>query len=64
LFILLDKINSLILLHQLFDKIYTTPKIASEFGKPFPEWVLIQSVADAHYQTIFELEVDRGEASA
>jgi len=63
-FILLDKIDALSLLHQLFLTITTTVTIAEEFGKKLPEWVTVMSVADLHYQTILELEVDEGEASA
>jgi predicted nucleic acid-binding protein len=63
-FILLDKIDTLNLLQQLFKNISTTTTIAEEFGKKLPEWVQIRSVTDLHYQTILELEVDKGEASA
>ncbi|HEU4555417.1 MAG TPA: DUF3368 domain-containing protein [Chitinophaga sp.] len=63
-FILLDKIDTLNLLQQLFQNISTTTTIAEEFGKKLPEWVQIRSVTDLHYQIILELEVDKGEASA
>ncbi|MCW3463005.1 DUF3368 domain-containing protein [Chitinophaga nivalis] len=63
-FILLDKIDAVDLLRQLFNTISTTSTIAEEFGKQLPEWVKIMPVIDLHYQRILELEVDKGEASA
>lgn len=63
-FILLDKINRLNLLKQLFSEVVTTQKIAQEFGKELPNWILIESVTDRKYQAALELEVDQGEASA
>jgi predicted nucleic acid-binding protein len=63
-FIILDKIGKLDLLRELFQQITTTPTIANEFGKPLPDWVNIISVGDAIAQTILEIEVDEGEASA
>lgn len=63
-FILLDKIGKLDLLKLLFSKIFTTKQIASEFGKPLPNWVIIQTLKDHHYIEILEVEVDLGEASA
>lgn len=62
-FILLDKINALSILDNLFSNIVTTPEIASEFGKALPEWVEIRSVKDKTKQSSFE-SVDAGEASA
>lgn len=63
-FILLDKINALDVLFLLFNKVVTTVEIATEFGKPLPEWVIINQVSDKQYHSILELEVDKGEASA
>lgn len=63
-FILLDKINALDVLYLLFNKVVTTAEIAAEFGKPLPEWVIINQVSDKQYHSILELEVDKGEASA
>jgi predicted nucleic acid-binding protein len=63
-FILLDKIGKLDLLKLLFSNICTTKQIASEFGKPLPNWVIIQTLKDHHYIEILEVEVDLGEASA
>ena len=63
-FILLDKINEIELLRQLFNEVITTREIAQEFGKELPEWISIESVKDKKYQSVLELEVDKGEASA
>lgn len=63
-FILLDKIDEMELLQQLFSEVTTTKEIAQEFGKELPEWISIESVKDKKYQSILELEVDKGEASA
>ena len=63
-FIVLSKIGQLSLLQQIFGDIVTTPEIAAEFGEKLPEWVEIISVTDEHKQHLFELQVDKGEASA
>ncbi|MEO6404046.1 MAG: DUF3368 domain-containing protein [Ferruginibacter sp.] len=62
--ILLDKIGELSLLNKLFGSIITTPEVASEFGKPLPEWITIQKATNKDLQTIMESKVDKGEASA
>ncbi len=63
-FILLDKINELELLKQLFRDVITTKEVAQEFGKSLPNWINIESPKDKKYQLLLELEVDKGEASA
>lgn len=63
-FIILDKIDQLNLLRQLFHHITTTPAVVKELGKPLPGWVIIKPVTDITVQAILELEVDEGEASA
>jgi predicted nucleic acid-binding protein len=63
-FILLDKIEELSLLYEVFELVYTTPVIADEFGKPLPDWIIIMKPANENYQQLLELEVDKGEASA
>jgi predicted nucleic acid-binding protein len=62
--ILLDKIDSLEVLHQLFGIITTTEEVADEFGKPLPLWFEIKEPTDKSYQKIIENTVDKGEASA
>ena len=63
-FILLDKIGEIQLLKKIFSSIITTQTIAAEFGKPLPAWVKVIPVQNTSYQTLLELEVDAGEASA
>ena len=63
-FILLDKINELSLLKSLFKTITTSSEIATEFGKPLPDWVQIKTVQDKNFQSALFLQVDAGEASA
>lgn len=63
-FILLDKIEELGLLKRLFTEVITTNEITQEFGKALPAWISIESVKDKKYQSVLELEVDKGEASA
>src|SRR5690625_1442913 len=63
-FILLDKIDELNLLRQLFSHVVTTTAVTEEFGKELPDWIHIRSVKDRKYQAVLELEVDKGEASA
>lgn len=62
--ILLDKIEELDLLKNLFGKVIVTSIIAEEFGIPLPEWISIKDADNKNYQNILELTVDRGEASA
>lgn len=42
--ILLEKIDALPILNLLFNNIFTTPEIASEFGKALPHWIQIKTV--------------------
>ena len=63
-FILLEKIEALPILNQLFHNVVTTLEIAKEFGRPLPEWVKIYTVKDSSLQDQFLENVDLGEASA
>lgn len=63
-FILLDKIGEIGLLQKVFASIITTQIIATEFGKQLPDWITILPVQNISYQTLLELEIDLGEASA
>ena len=63
-FILLDKIGEIQLLHKIFSSVTTTKTIAGEFGNPLPDWVKVVPVQNTSYQTLLELELDAGEASA
>jgi predicted nucleic acid-binding protein len=63
-FILLDKINYLPILKEVFIKVTTIVEVSLEFGKKLPDWIVIEKVKDNHQQLLFELEIDKGEASA
>lgn len=63
-FILLDKIDFLPILKEVFSQVTTTKEVALEFGKSLPDWIIIESVKDVGQQQILELEIDKGEASA
>ncbi len=45
-FILLDKINYLEILNDLFGEVSTTLEVSLEFNKPLPGWVKIETVKD------------------
>lgn len=62
--IILDKINLLDVLHQLFKVVLITPEIASEYGKDLPDWIAILPVKNKSFQKEVELLIDSGEASA
>lgn len=63
-FIILNKIRKLDILKQLYGSVVITNEVFREYKADFPDWVIIQSVTDAHRQQILELQVDKGEASA
>jgi predicted nucleic acid-binding protein len=62
--ILLDKIEELKLLNNLFGQIIITQEIANEFKKELPHWFIIQEPINKTYQKILEASLDKGEASA
>ena len=59
-FILLDRINELVILKLLFGEVITTPNISRELGKRLPDWIIIQGAKNKTYQQILELEIDKG----
>ncbi len=63
-FILLDKINEMHILQQVFQNITTTEEIAAEYGKSLPSWIEVKAVVNKEYEMLLQLEVDNGEASA
>jgi predicted nucleic acid-binding protein len=62
--IVLDNINYLDLLPQLFDIVITTPEIVEEYGKTIPKWLKVIEVKNNLLQNELKLLVDPGEASA
>ena len=63
-FILLVKIKELDLLRNTYDRVFTTPEIAAEFGEKLPSWIIVQDVANKKLLHQLEAEIDLGEASA
>lgn len=62
--ILLIKINELDLLRKFSDKVIITSVIKNELNVDLPEWIDVIDPIDKHYQSILELDLDRGEARA
>jgi predicted nucleic acid-binding protein len=62
-FVLLEKINALNILYQLYKTVTTTPEIAKEYGNILPDWVTVKS-ANQSLKEDFLQYVDEGEASA
>ncbi len=62
--ITLDKINQLIILKNLFKIITVTSVIAEEFGQSLPDFIEIQNPSQKMFQSILQMNIDAGEASA
>lgn len=62
--ILLDNIDELHLLKDLYGEVSTTSEVATEFGNALPEWVIVRDPQDKTRQLILEASLDKGEASA
>jgi len=62
--ILLDKLNLLFILKELFEEITVTPEIEKEYGQQLPEWIKVVNVQNKIYQIILQSTIDLGEASA
>lgn len=63
-FIVLKNIGELDLLQKVYGQVITTSEVASEYGQLFPEWVIIEQVANILVQQLLELQLDKGESSA
>lgn len=62
--VVLEKINELDLLKNIYSDVLTTPEVKSEFGKPLPGWIKIRSPKNIDFQNKLEDKIDKGEASA
>ena len=62
--ILFSKIEQILLLQKVYQKVYTTPEIALEFNEELPSWIEIIPVTDKKYLEFLNTQVDLGEASA
>lgn len=63
-FIILNKINALFILRDVFDDVITTSTVVAECRFDLPDWVHIQDPKDISLQQQFSGFVDEGEASA
>ena len=62
--ILLDKLNLLFILKELFEEIAITPEIEKEYGQTLTAWIKVVAVQNKVYQTMLQSAIDLGEASA
>jgi predicted nucleic acid-binding protein len=62
--IILEKLNALELLHQLYLEVITTPEVQREFGKDLPDWITLKTPKDTLLVDAFKEDVDPGEAGA
>jgi predicted nucleic acid-binding protein len=61
--IVLDNIDMLYILKNLYGEISITEEVAGEFGKELPEWIKVNKVSDRKSLKIISSFVDTGEAS-
>lgn len=62
--IVLENIGELHLLEKLFGEIFITGEVESEFGRDLPEWIKVLEVREKTTQTVLNLSLGIGEASA
>lgn len=62
--IVLQKIDRLEVLKELFGQLYITKEIADEYGDKLPTWIIQKTTIDPTKQRILQLDLDKGEASA
>jgi len=62
--IILDKVGEIEVLKRLYTEISITSTIAQEFGQALPDWISIKDAANKTYESLLQISVDRGEASA
>ncbi len=61
--IVLDNIDMIYILKELYETITISKEVAEEYGKELPEWVSVKSVYDKKSVRILSSFVDLGEAS-
>ena len=61
--IVLDNIDTLFILKELYDSIIITKEVSEEFGKAAPGWIDVREVKDKKYLKLMKNFVDLGEAS-
>ncbi len=61
--IVLEKINKLFLLEELYKTIYTTKEVEKEFGKSFNPWIKVRTLNNDNMYKFLKYNLDDGEAS-
>ncbi|MEK8020542.1 MAG: DUF3368 domain-containing protein [Candidatus Parabeggiatoa sp.] len=61
--IALDNIGLISVLKELYEKIYITQEVYSEFGQSIEDWIEIKPVENKNYVLLLNQLVDLGEAS-
>lgn len=62
--ILLLKIDELGILKKMSNRVFVTSVIKDELKQDLPGWIQVLDAKDKHYQSILEIDLDKGEASA
>lgn len=62
--ILLQNINQLEILNNLYGTIKVTIEVFHEYGNALPNWIIIENPKDENCVLIIEQELDKGEASS
>jgi len=62
--ILLLKIDEIGILKEMSNHVFVTSVIKDELKQDLPDWIQILDPKDKHYQSILEIDLDKGEASA
>ncbi len=61
--IILDNLEMLYILKELYGNIIITEEVLNEFGKEIPDWIKVVEVKNRNYLKILNTQVDLGEAS-
>ena len=62
--ILLLKIDEIGILKEMSNQVFVTSVIKDELKQDLPGWIQVLDPRDKHYQSILEIDLDKGEASA
>ncbi len=62
--IVLDKINALSVLKDLYSRVLITPEVQEEYGEELPAFIEIIPTKDKKYYSLLKSIVDPGEASS
>ena len=62
--IVLNKINLLHILRDLYGNVIVTDEVASEYGNVLPQWVRVENVKDKNALKLLNTFLDIGEASS